>query len=180
MPETPRTKIWFATSITSYREVICIQGGKKRWEIHKLSSGPASKVSVSIFHIKPAERWGIVWLFFFFCYGAAQHELFMFGAFQTAIYSIITAKFVWCSRSYKRFGKFSTGFTHCLWWEKKSLRGKERATLDEFSPSLFFLNAHLSWLYPARESALSAPENRGGMFAITAITLTSRFTMQLN
>lgn len=52
----------------------------------------------------------------------------------------------------------------------KSLRGKGKATLDEFSLSLFplslpqalslfFLNAHLSSVYPARESTLSAQKS---------------------
>lgn len=51
---------------------------------------------------------------------------------------------------------------------EKSLRGKEKATLDEFSLSLspfssilslFFLHAHLSSLYPARESTFSGQKS---------------------
>lgn len=65
VPENPQTERWFATSIKCCSEVQSFAfKGKKGWEIHKLSSGPASKCSVPIFHIRPAERWGIVGLFF--------------------------------------------------------------------------------------------------------------------
>lgn len=80
-------------------------------------------------------------------------------------------------KGYKRFGTFSAGFTHCLWWE--TLRRKRPPWMNSSSRSFFFSSFSLKW---APQFALSGtrvntfcPWIRRRLFTITAIILTTRF-----